>query len=104
MSRLPGLRFDALLFPALICSTSAQLSAQAVSGTILGTVHDASGALVANAPITITNTATGLHRTVETDASGEFSAPSLPPGIYSLTVQTEAFKKTCTVLVPPTRS
>ena len=94
MSRFPGLRFDALLFAALICSTSAQLFAQAVSGTILGTVHDASGALVAKAPITITNTATGLNRTVETDASGEFSAPSLPPGIYSLTVQLEGFKKT----------
>ncbi len=94
MSRFPGLRFDAFLFAALICSTSAQLFAQAVSGTILGSVHDASGALVANAPITITNTATGLNRTVETDASGEFSAPSLPPGIYSLTVQTEGFKKT----------
>ena len=94
MSRFPGLRFDTLLFAALICSTSAQLFAQAVSGTILGTVHDASGALVAKAPITITNIATGLNRTVETDASGEFSAPSLPPGIYSLTVQTEGFKKT----------
>ncbi len=93
MYRSPAVRFVAILVLSF-CIVSAPLFSQAVSGTILGTVLDASGAVVAKAPINITNTETGLNRTVETDASGEYTAPSLPPGPYTVTVQMEGFKKT----------
>ena len=92
MSRCPYVVFAALVV-AFGC-TSVPLFAQAVSGTILGTVHDASGATIAKAPIVIANAETGLTRTVETDASGDYTAPSLPPGVYTMTVQLEGFKKT----------
>ena len=58
----------------------ATVSAQAVSGTILGTVKDASGAVVPGATVTLVNAGTGFSRTVVTDASGEYTAPSLPTG------------------------
>jgi hypothetical protein len=68
--------------------------AQAVSGTILGTVKDASGAAVANAPVAISGAENGVNRTVRTDSSGDYSAPLLPTGLYSLSVEMQGFKKT----------
>lgn len=64
------------LFLALIaCGVFAALptdaTAQSVSGTLLGTVTDVSGAVVADAKITVVNEGTGLTRTVTSDASGE---------------------------------
>jgi hypothetical protein len=68
--------------------------AQAVSGTILGTIKDASGAAVANAPVLITGAENGVSRKIVTDSSGDYSAPSLPTGMYSLSVEMPGFKKT----------
>ncbi|HET8548969.1 MAG TPA: carboxypeptidase-like regulatory domain-containing protein, partial [Bryobacteraceae bacterium] len=83
----------ALRITALLCLNAVACFAQAVSGTILGSVHDASGAVVARAPVTITNNDTGLTRTVQTDDSGDYTAPSLPPGSYTVAVQMEGFKR-----------
>ena len=69
-------------------------SAQAVSGTILGTVRDSSAAAMPGATVTLTNTATGLTRTVVTDPNGEYTAPMLPTGTYSVTAEMSGFKKT----------
>src|SRR5262245_27756956 len=71
-----------------------RLAAQAVSGTVLGNVRDASGAAVANAPVLITSPGTGTNRSVQTNAEGEYQAPSLPPGVYSVSVEMRGFKKT----------
>ena len=92
MLRFSGVRFAALI-AAVLSISSAPLFAQAVSGTILGSVRDASGAVVSNAVITISNTDTGLTRSVNTDSSGEYTAPSLPPGSYTVTIQMEGFKR-----------
>src|SRR6266571_6569797 len=69
-------------------------SAQAVTGTILGTVRDSSGAAMPGATITLANTATGLTRTVVTDPNGEYTAPLLPTGTYTVTAEMSGFKKT----------
>jgi Carboxypeptidase regulatory-like domain/TonB dependent receptor len=66
--------------------------AQAVTGTILGTVVDSTGAVVAGAKVTITNAGTGLTRTVITDTTGEYTAPSLPTGNYVVTAEMTGFK------------
>src|SRR5215467_1632757 len=71
-----------------------RLAAQAVGGTVLGFVRDASGAAIANAPVTIVAVDSGLGRTVRTDSSGEYGAPSLPPGAYTVSVEMQGFKKT----------
>src|SRR5215510_6350322 len=72
---------------------SPALRAQAVSGTILGTVQDSSGAAVPGASVTIVNSETGLTRAVTTDSAGEYNAPSLPPGMYNVSAEMRGFKK-----------
>jgi hypothetical protein len=49
------------------------LRAQAVSGTILGSVEDSSGAAVPGASVTIANSETGLRRPVTTDSGGDYN-------------------------------
>ncbi|MBI3696616.1 MAG: carboxypeptidase regulatory-like domain-containing protein, partial [Acidobacteria bacterium] len=79
------------LFVLLVVPTS--VWAQAVTGTILGTVKDSSGAVVANAQVTITNQNTGLVRTTTTDTLGNYLAGLLPPGAYTVTAELSGFKK-----------
>src|SRR6202046_2136461 len=59
-----------------------------------GTVTDASGAVVANASITITNIATNHAIPVKTDKSGQFTAQDLESGKYDVTAQANGFKTT----------
>ncbi len=68
-------------------------SAQKVSGTITGVVTDDSGAVVADASVTVTSTQTGATRTSHTNAEGSFSFPELNPGVYNITVTKQGFKK-----------
>src|SRR5580693_3857977 len=70
---------------------AASLSAQTFRGTILGTVTDPSGAVVAGATVTVRNTGTGLQRTTETSADGSYALPELPIGTYNVTVTQSGF-------------
>ena len=72
-------RFSALMTLAVVCST-AFLFAQTYQGRILGSVTDASGAVISGAKITIKNTATGVARSLTTTAAGDYVAPNLEPG------------------------
>jgi hypothetical protein len=78
---------------ALLCLSPRPLLAQAVSGTILGNVRDSSGGIVPGASVTLVNTGTGLTRTVVTDANGEYTAPLIPTGTYSVSAEMAGFKK-----------
>jgi hypothetical protein len=69
------------------------LLAQAVSGTILGSVQDPTGAAVPGASVTIVNADTGLTRTATTNSAGEYDAPSLPPGSYRVEAELKGFKR-----------
>ena len=61
------------------------VSAQEVTGTIVGTVVDASGAAIPGATVTVTSTDRGLAvRTVTTDSAGGCVATLLPVGNYSV--------------------
>jgi hypothetical protein len=68
-----------------------QSAAQEAGGTIVGTVTDTSGAVVADAAVTIKNAATGLGRSSTTNADGLYSAPNLIPGTYDLAVAAHGF-------------
>ncbi|MGH9739735.1 MAG: carboxypeptidase regulatory-like domain-containing protein [Candidatus Acidiferrales bacterium] len=68
------------------------LLASAQEATIVGTVTDPSGAVVPNAAITITSTDTGLVTHVVTDASGDYVAPSLHIGEYTVQATAPSFK------------
>ena len=75
------------------CLAPPEASAQAVSGTILGTVKDSTGAVVPGATVTVTNMHTGFSRSVVSDTHGEYNAPSIPTGTYSVTAEITGFKK-----------
>jgi len=62
------------------------------TGEITGTVADASGAVIAGAAVTITNTATSQTREVATNQAGNYSVPYLVPGTYDIRVETSGFK------------
>jgi hypothetical protein len=76
----------------LVVLTPSVAAAQAVTGTILGRVTDSSGAVIPGATVTLTNTGTTQSRAVVTDAAGEYSAPSLPTGKYTVTAEIQGFK------------
>ena len=57
-----------------------RLSAQAPTGTIAGVITDQSGAVVVNAPVTITNKETAIARSLIAGVDGSFSASALAAG------------------------
>jgi hypothetical protein len=72
--------------------TAQALGQGGATGAITGTVQDPSGAVIANAEVRITNQDTNvLERTVTTAADGTFTAPLLPVGTYTVSVQTAGF-------------
>ena len=81
-----------LTFAVVLAVVPRAVSAQAVTGTIIGTVTDSTGAVVAGASVTLTHTGTGLVRHVVTDTHGEYAAPSLPTGTYSVTAELTGFR------------
>lgn len=78
----------------LLCGAPRHASGQAVTGTILGTVTDATGSIVPGATVTATNTGTGLTRVAVSDEVGEYTFPSLPTGNYSVTTELSGFRTT----------
>src|SRR5262249_43946841 len=67
--------------------------AQGEHGSILGTVTDASGASVANASVNIRSNQTAAAVTVRTGADGNYASAPLRPGAYTLTVESQGFRK-----------
>jgi hypothetical protein len=65
--------------------------AQAISGDLVGTITDASGAAVPNATVTATNAGTNVASTATTNAAGEYRISNLLPGTYNLTVTASGF-------------
>src|ERR1700739_3497082 len=65
---------------------------QAVNATLLGTVTDSTGALVSNAKVTIAEQNTGIRHTGQTNESGNYTFPDLPPGQYTVTAEVTGFK------------
>ncbi len=89
---LAVVRFSAVAVFLVAVVFSAPANAQTFRGTILGTVTDSSGAAVSGATVSVKNTGTGLLRTVNTGDDGSYSAPELPIGTYSVTVEKSGFK------------
>src|ERR1051325_10056661 len=81
------------LFAVILGVSSAPLAGQAVNATVLGTVADSTGAAVANAKVTITETNTNISRSTQTNDSGNYVFPDLPPGTYRVTAEQTGFKR-----------
>jgi hypothetical protein len=76
-----------------VLGLSHALSGQAVSGTLLGTVTDSAGKVVANAQVTIVLTGQSTKYATLTNGSGDYTEPDLPSGTYAVTVVAQGFKK-----------
>ena len=65
---------------------------QTVFGTILGSVTDASGAVIADAVIKITNQGENISREVHSDAQGNYQAENMKAGVYTVSAIATGFK------------
>src|SRR5208283_1727386 len=66
--------------------------AQVDSGKIVGTVKDASGAIISAATVTVTETQTNAEEKIATNSAGEYVATELRPGIYTVKAERAGFK------------
>jgi len=83
-----------LMLCLLITSAAGLLYGQGgASGTILGTVTDTSGAVIANAKVDVTNIATGVVIHTQTSSTGDYTVPYLNPATYKVTVTATGFQK-----------
>ena len=64
---------------------------QAISGTAVGTVRDASGAVVGGATVNATNVNTGIAQSTRSGGAGDYTIPNLAPGRYRITAQSKGF-------------
>jgi hypothetical protein len=83
-----------LLAVVLLAATSSAAFAQAVNGTLLGNVADASGAAVPGATVNITETQTNITSSAVTNESGVYRFPNLKDGIYRVEAELSGFRKT----------
>jgi hypothetical protein len=61
-------------------------------GEVTGRIVDSSGAAVPEATVSVTSTATNVSRETRSNQTGDYSFPSLPPGIYNVKVEHQGFK------------
>jgi hypothetical protein len=88
-----------MLFALLIANA---LFAQRDLGAITGTVTDGTGAVISGAKITITEQATGVRFTAESDTNGVYIRPLLKAGIYTIEVTATGFRKSIQKDIPLT--
>jgi hypothetical protein len=85
-----------MILAALVVLLATGLVAQTFRGTILGTVTDASGAVVSGATVKVHNVNTGQDQTVQTTADGNYSVAELQIGTYTVTVSQSGFQTSVT--------
>jgi hypothetical protein len=79
----------------LVClSTSVAIGQGIVTGSVGGTVQDASSAVVPGATVTAVQTTTNVAFHTVTDNAGSFQIPGLPPGTYNVTITASGFSPT----------
>jgi len=86
----------ALCLALLLVSTGRMFGQAGATGAILGTVTDSTGAVLPNTKVTVTNTATNVPFGTVTSSSGDYLAPALNPGTYSVSAEAKGFQKSVT--------
>ena len=85
-----------MMLVALVLLAATAMVAQTFRGTILGTVTDQSGAVVAGVAVKVKNVATGQERTTQTSADGSYVVPELQTGSYTVTMSQTGFQTSVT--------
>jgi outer membrane receptor protein involved in Fe transport len=80
------------MFVCLFVVLAATAVAQLDTGSIVGVVHDKSGAVLTGADVKVTNTKTGRVYEVKTGSAGEYEVPGLPEGPYRVEASHSGFK------------
>jgi hypothetical protein len=95
------MRFDMIrqvarisVFLVVGLAASIGLGQNANTGEIKGTVVDASGAVVSDVTVTITNVLTGVNTGTTTNSAGIYDVPSIPTGEYKITFSKNGFRTT----------
>ncbi len=83
-----------LLLLVVAISLATPLWAQKDAGAIVGLVRDSTGAVIADAKVTVVDVEHGTRLTLSTNHQGEYVASPLKIGHYSVTVEKQGFKKT----------
>jgi hypothetical protein len=86
--------FQALACALLLALGGAGASAQTNLGSLSGTVQDASGAVVPNAAVTVTDVGTNRSFKLTTSESGAYSLPNLEPVVYRVRAEATGFRPT----------
>jgi hypothetical protein len=82
-----------LLLVLVTILTAALAMGQTITGSIAGTITDPAGAVVPNAKVTATNTQTGVTFDTTSNDAGVYRLLFLPVGSYTVTVETQGFKR-----------
>ncbi|HEY1806184.1 MAG TPA: TonB-dependent receptor [Terracidiphilus sp.] len=85
-------RFAALVSAVALSGALCGFGQNANSGEIKGQVTDSSGAVIANASVSLLDIATGIATKTETNGVGIYDVPSLPTGPYTITFSKEGFR------------
>ena len=94
MARTKSVLYTVLCYAGfLLCNAPLALGQAVAVASINGQVTDPTGAAVANATVTMTETETGVQKTTVTDSTGHYSLPDLPVGPYRLEVKAPGFKE-----------
>ena len=78
---------------AVALFAASTLFSQSNNGRISGTVSEMSGAVIAGAPVTVTNQATQVTWKTTTDSSGFYVVTNLPVGTYNVAAEAAGFRK-----------
>src|SRR5436309_2830105 len=93
MHRLHEKVYGLLLLVVMLMATVTGAMAQSNYGAIRGLVSDSQGAGIAGAAVVLTAEATKITRTTISNGSGEYVFSAVSPGMYSVTVTSEGFKR-----------
>ena len=78
---------------AVILLSSRPLAGQNTTGTILGTITDSTGSVMAGVRVTLTNEGTGITAETVSNASGDYQFPNLVAASYAIQAQSDGFRK-----------
>src|ERR1700740_3421424 len=88
------LRHGRIFALLVVLAATPWVLAQGVSGRIVGTVSDSTGAAIANATVTVSNQDTGINFNTVRDSRGDYRADNLPPGNYQITIAAPGMETT----------
>ena len=85
--------YGVLVLVAMVMTVATSALAQSNYGALRGIVTDVQGASVTNATVALTAEDTKISRTTTTNGAGEYVFSAVAPGVYTVTVTTDGFKK-----------